>query len=63
MASNQQSDSARAPTKAFRLAFVRRKIRELFQNPGLNVVLLTEIREGGKDAELIVRMLDKIQPV
>ena len=49
-------------TKAdtFRLAFTRRKINELFRSPLVKAVLLTEIREMGPDAEMIV---DKVHPV
>ena len=52
-------------TKAdiFRLAFTRRKINDLFKSPVVKVVLLTEIREMGPDAEMIVRLLDKVHPV
>ena len=56
MASNQSSS-----TNTFRLAFLRRKIRNLFQSPTVRAVLLNELRVRGPDAELLVQMLDKVQ--
>ena len=50
-------------TNTFRLAFARRKINELFKSPVVKAVLLTELREMGPDAEMIVKLLDKVQPV
>ena len=50
-------------TDTFRLDFTIRKIGELFKNPTVKAVLLTELRERGPDAEMIVKMLDKVQPV
>ena len=50
-------------TGTFRLAFARRKISELFKTPTVKAVLLTELRERGPDAEMIIKMLDKVQPV
>ena len=50
-------------TDTFRLAFTRRKISELFKSPMVKAVLLTELREMGPDAEMIVRLLDKVHPV
>ena len=43
-------------THTFRLAFARRKIIELFKNPTVKAVLLTELRERGPDAEIVVKM-------
>ena len=43
------------------LAFARRKISEL--SPMVKAVLLTELREMGPDAEMIVKLLHKVQPV
>ena len=56
MASNQSSS-----TNTFRLAFLRRKIRNLFQSLTVRAVLLNELRVRGPDAELLVQMLDKVQ--
>ena len=56
MASNQSSS-----TNTFRLAFLRRKIRNLFQSPTVRAVLLNELRVRGPDVELLVQMLDKVQ--
>ena len=50
-------------TDTFRLAFTRRKISELFKSPMMKSVLLTEPREMGPDAEMIVKLLDKVHPV
>ena len=50
-------------TDTFRLPFTRRKISELFKSPMVKAVLLTELREMGPDAEMIVKLLDKVQPV
>ena len=60
MASNQPDSS---PVDTFRLAFIRGNIKELFKSPMVKAVLLTELREMGPDAELILKLLDKIQPV
>ena len=61
MAKNQPASSDESST--FKLAFTRSKIKELFKSPMVKAVLFTEIRELGPDAELIVRLMDKIQPV
>ena len=50
-------------TDTFRLAFNRRKISELFKGPMVKAVLLTELREIGPDAEMIVKFLDKVLSV
>ena len=50
-------------TDTFRLTFARRKISELFKNPTVKAVLLTEFRERQSDADMIIKMLDKVQPV
>ena len=50
-------------TDTFRLAFTRRKLNELFKSPMLKAVLLTELREMGPDAEMIVKLLDKVHLV
>ena len=50
-------------TDTFRLTFTRRKISELFKSPMVKAVLLTELREMGPDAEVIVKLLDKVHPV
>ena len=60
MASNQPDSS---PVDTFRLAFIGGKIKELFKSLMVKAVLLTELREMDPDAELIVKLLDKIQPV
>ena len=60
MANNQPASSDESST--FRLAFTS-KIKVLFKSPMVKAVLLIEIRELGPDAELIVRLMDKIQPV
>ena len=59
MASNQQN----TPSDTFRLAFIRRKIKELFKNPVLKAVLLTELRERGPYGEMIVKLLNKVHAV
>ena len=56
MESNQSSSA-----NTFRLVFLRRKIRNLFQSPTVKAVLLNELRVRGPDAELLVQMLDKVQ--
>ena len=50
-------------TDTFRLAFTRRKINDLFKSPMAKTMLLTEIREMGPNAEMIVKLLDKVHPV
>ena len=50
-------------TDTFRLAFTRRKTSELFKSPMVKAVLLTELRKMGSDAEMIVKLLDKVHPV
>ena len=60
MASNQPDSSF---VDTFRLAFIGGKIKELFKSLMVKAVLLTELREMDPDAELIVKLLDKIQPV
>ena len=50
-------------TDTFRLAFTRRKINELFKSPVVKALLLTEIRDLGPDAEMIVKLLDKVHSV
>ena len=47
----------------FRLAFTIRKINDLFKSPVVKAVLLNEIRELGPDAEMIVKLLDKVHPL
>ena len=59
MASNQQN----TPSDAFRLAFIRRKIKELFKNLVLKAVLLTELGGRGPDAEMIVKLPYKVHAV
>ena len=44
----------------FRLAFIRRKIRTTFKSQAVRTVLLTELNTRGPDAEVIVRMVEKI---
>ena len=56
------SNRVRKPN-TFWLAFIRRKIAELFKSPMVKAVLLTELRERGPDAAMIIKMLDKVQPV
>ena len=66
MASNQNGSSNSASSSSnhtFRLAFLRRKIRNIFQSPVLKVALLAELRDKGPDAELVVHMLEKVQAV
>ena len=50
-------------TDTFRLAFTRRKINELSKRPLVKAVLLTELRKMGPDAEMIVKLSDKVHPV
>ena len=57
------SNSRVTRTDTFRLAFARRKISELFKNPTVKAVLPTELRERGPDVEMVIKMLDKVQPV
>ena len=64
MASNQNDSSNSASSNhTFRLAFLRRKIRNTFQSPVLKAALLAELRDKGPDAELVVHMLEKVQAV
>ena len=42
------------------MAFIRRKIRNTFQSPALKTVLLAELSNGGADAALIVKMVEKV---
>ena len=58
MASNQSSS-----TNIFRLAFLRRKIRNLFQSPTVRAVLLNELRVRGPDAEFLVQVRGVVKPV
>ena len=45
----------------FRLAFIRRKIRETFQSNALRTALLAELNNRGPDSELVIKMIEKIQ--
>ena len=63
MASNQNGSSDSASNHTFRLAFLRRKIKNTFQSPVLKAALLAELRDKGPDAELVVHMLEKVQAV
>ena len=47
----------------FRLAFLRRKIRNTFQSPVLKAALLAELRDQSPDSQLVVQMVDKVQKV
>ena len=63
MASNQNGSSDSAFNHTFRLAFLRRKIRNTFQSPVLKAALLAELRDKSPDTELVVHMLEKVQAV
>ena len=66
MASNQNGSSNSASSSSnhtFRLAFLRRKIRNTFQSPVLKAALLAELRDKGPDAELVVHMFEKVKAV
>ena len=45
---------------AFRLAFIRRKIRTTFKSQAVRTALLTELNTRGPDSEVIVRIVEKI---
>ena len=44
----------------FRLAFIRRKIRNTFKSQAVRTASLTELNTRGPDSEVIVRMVEKI---
>ena len=48
--------------KSFRFAFVRRKIQTMFKSRELKAALLAELY-GGKDAALVVQMVEKVSPI
>ena len=45
----------------FRLAFIRRKIRNTFRSQAVRTALLTELNVRGPDSELIVKMVKRVQ--
>ena len=45
----------------FRLAFIRRKIRAIFQSNALRTALLVELNNRPPDSELIVKMIERVQ--
>ena len=48
--------------KAFRFAFIRRKIQTVFKSRALKTALLAELY-GGKDAALVAQMVEKVSPL
>ena len=48
--------------KAFRFAFIRRKIQTIFKSRALKTALLAELY-GGKDAALAAQMVEKVSPL
>ena len=56
------SDKGKSSTKAFRLAYIRRKIHSTFSSEALKAALLAELEERGKDATLVVQMVERIKP-
>ena len=48
--------------KTFRLAFVRRRIHTMFRSRALRSALLAELN-GGQDAALVVRMVERVTPI
>ena len=48
--------------KAFRFAFIRRKIQIIFKSRALKTALLAELY-GGKDAALVAQMVEKVSPL
>ena len=55
--------SNKSSNKVFRLAHIRRKINTTFQSPALKAALLTELNEMGKDAALVVVMVERVKPM
>ena len=49
-------------SKTFRLAFIRRRINTTFRSRALRAALLAELN-GGKDAALVVQMIERVRPV
>ena len=49
-------------SKTFRLAFIRRRINTTFRSRALRAALLAEL-DGGKDAALVVQMMERVRPV
>ena len=49
-------------SKTFRLAFTRKKISHTFQSPALKAALLAELANGGRDAALVVELVERIRP-
>ena len=45
---------------AFRLAFIRRKIRTTFKSQAVRTALLDELNTRGPDSEVIVKMVERI---
>ena len=48
--------------KTFRLAFVRSRINTVFRSRALRAALLAELN-GGKDAALVVQMMEWVKPI
>ena len=46
--------------RTFRLAFIRRKIRNTFKSQAVRTALLTELNTRGPDSEVIVKMVEMI---
>ena len=44
------------------MASIRRKIRNTFQSAALKTALLTELSTSSPDAELVVKMVERVQP-
>ena len=47
----------------FRLAFIRNKIRDTLQSAFLKTALLSELSTSSPDAELVMKMVEKVQPI
>ena len=48
--------------RTFRFAFIRRKIQTIFRSRALKTALLAELY-GGKDADLVAQMVEKVTPM
>ena len=49
-------------SKTFHLAFIRRRISNIFKSEALRAALLAELN-GGEDAALVVQMIERVRPV
>ena len=49
-------------SKTFHLAFIRRRISNIFKSEALRAALLAKLN-GGEDAALVVQMVERVRPV